>query len=93
MADKEVSPEDIVIKFPCDYPVKVIGESSDHFLDDVFAIVRRHDPDIVQEKLTERPSRKGTYTAISIQLRATGESQLKALFEELKLCAAVRMGL
>lgn len=81
----------ISIDFPCDYPVKVIAEFEDGLLDQVMDIARRHDPSVALDKISQRASRHGRYHSITIMLWATGESQLKALFEDLKQHQAVRM--
>lgn len=81
----------ITIEFPCDYPVKVIAASEDSLLDDVLDIARRHDPSIARDKVKQRASRHGNYHSITIMLWATGEPQLKALFEDLKQHEAVRL--
>ena len=79
------------IEFPCDYPVKVIAEFEDGLLDEVVAIARRHDPTVAFDKVKQRASRHGRYHSITILLWATGEAQLKDLFEDLKQHQAVRM--
>ena len=79
------------IEFPCDYPVKVIAESGEGLLEEVLTIARRHDPSIALDKVKQRPSRHGKYHSITILLWATGEVQLKQLFEDLKQHDAVRM--
>lgn len=79
------------IEFPCDYPIKVIGESVPGFRDEVLGILRRYDATIALDKVKERPSSKGNYNAITVLFWATGEPQLKRLFAELKECTAVRL--
>jgi len=79
------------IEFPCDYPIKVIGEMRDGFVDEVLAIVRRHDDTVADDRVTRRDSAQGNYASITIVLRATGEMQLQDLFLELKACTSVRM--
>lgn len=86
-----MSDEKPEIEFPCDYPIKVIVEAREVIVEEVLTIAQRHDPDLDMDKLSERPSRKGNYTSITLQFRATGEAQLKNLFEDLKECPAVRM--
>ncbi len=79
------------IQFPCVYPVKVIGEQREGFLDDVLKVVSRHDGDCDPHSVRQRDSRKGNYNAITLTINATGEAHLKALFADLKQCAGVRM--
>lgn len=79
------------IEFPCDYPIKVIGDFHPGFTEEVLDIVRRYDSNVTLEKVKERPSSKGNYQSIAIPFWATGEHQLKQLFSDLKKCASVRM--
>ncbi|MBD3648623.1 MAG: DUF493 domain-containing protein [Pseudomonadales bacterium] len=79
------------IDFPCDYPIKVIGDAHPGFLDEVFEIMRRHDSSLVMEELTTKSSRKGNFDSITVRFHATGEDQLKRVFEDLKECESVRM--
>lgn len=81
----------VTIEFPCDYPVKVIAEYDAGLLEEVLGIARRHDPSVAMDKVKQRASRYGRYHSITILLWATGESQLRALFEDLKRHRAVRM--
>lgn len=79
------------IAFPCDYPIKVIFEASEVTIEEIFEIAVRHDPSLDRDEATLRPSARGNYHAVTLRFTATGERQLKALFEELKTCDAVRM--
>ncbi len=79
------------IEFPCDYPIKVIGEAVPDFLEQVVAIVRTYDDSLTADRLTERDSRKGNYRSITMQVHVVSEAQLQPMFLELKAVAAVRM--
>ncbi len=72
------------IEFPCDYPVKIVGENRDTFSQDVVDLVRRHAPEITDEHVKVRASKAGNYCAVTITIRATGEAQLRELHETLK---------
>tara|TARA_E500000331_G_scaffold157518_1_gene152778 strand:+ start:9602 stop:9865 length:264 start_codon:yes stop_codon:yes gene_type:complete len=79
------------ITFPCDYPIKVIGDGIDGLSDLVLNIASRYDDTLTADKLSERESRQGNYRSITIRFRATGEDQLASLFSALKKHDAVRM--
>ena len=79
------------IEFPCDYPIKVIGEAVPDFLEQVVAIVRTYDDTLTADRLPERDSRKGNYRSITMQVHVVSEAQLQPMFLELKAVAAVRM--
>jgi uncharacterized protein len=79
------------IVFPCDYPIKVVGDAAEDFAACVCQIVSRHDPDFDPTRLQVVASRNGRYQSVRLTLRATGEDQLKALFVELKATGRVHM--
>lgn len=89
----EMSPPKI--EFPCDYVIKVIGEAAPDFKDFVVRTVCRHDPEQDEITLAERisinPSRNGRFHSVQVTMIATGEAQLKALFEELRNSGRVHM--
>ena len=80
-----------VIEFPCeDYPIKVIALSSDTLRRAVLEIVSQH-ASFQQDNVEERPSSKGNYTSVRVSICATGETQLKALHEQLMALPNVKM--
>ncbi len=79
------------IEFPCDYPLKVVGDSADDFRDFVVSVLARHAGPIDMDTVQEMPSRKGNFTSVRVTITATGEEQLQALFVELKASGRVHM--
>ncbi|TBW56208.1 DUF493 domain-containing protein [Marinobacter halodurans] len=79
------------IEFPCDYVIKVIGNAAPDFRDFVVEVVERHAPGIDETDITISDSRQGRFSSVQIRIVATGEPQLKALFEELKASGRVHM--
>jgi len=79
------------IEFPCDYPVKVIGDASDDLVDNVLNVLVKYDATLSRTKVEERPSRNGNYCSVRVDFYATGEGQLKEMFVELKAHSWVRM--
>ena len=79
------------IEFPCDYSLKVIGDQSEDFAEVVAEIVRSHDPHFDAACISHQPSRNGRFVSLRLTMRATGEAQLKALFQALKATGRVHM--
>ncbi|MFT4712774.1 MAG: putative lipoic acid-binding regulatory protein [Candidatus Azotimanducaceae bacterium] len=79
------------IEFPCDYPIKVIGDASHDLVDNVLRVLVKYDASLSLAKIEERPSKKGNYCSVRVDFYATGEDQLKSMFEELKTHTWVRM--
>lgn len=79
------------IEFPCDYHIKIIGDSAPDFTEFVVGVVERHAPGICEENVSVNESSKGRYSSVRLTISATGEPQLKALFEDLKASGRVHM--
>ena len=85
------SEEDAKITYPCEYPIKVVGDVEPEFHSQVYDVVVRHDPTMTTDKVSQKTSRKGNFISISFLLNATSEQQLHDLFADLKEIEAVRL--
>ena len=83
--------DDVTIEFPCSYPIKVMGRREAAFRAHVLAVMERHAPGFDRAAVTERDSRKGTYQSLTVTITATGETQLRAIFLDLKASPLVHM--
>ena len=79
------------IEFPCDYPIKVLGRSSDAIASHYLRCFERHAPGFDQETVVARVSSKGTFTSLTITITATGPEQLEALHQDLLATGHVKM--
>ncbi len=72
-----------LLEFPCDFPLKIMGERRDEFVQTMVAVVQRHATDFAAETVEMRASRGGRYLAVTCTIRATSKAQLDALYREL----------
>jgi hypothetical protein len=79
------------IEFPCDYPIKVVGDAAPDYKQFVLDIVKRHAPDVDEERMTMRLSGQSNYYALTVYIRATSEAQIQAIFEELKTSSRIKI--
>ena len=79
------------IEFPCDYPIKIIGETDPESLAQALAVVRRHAPEVTPDQFSTRASRNGNFQSLRVTIVATGEAQLKSLHQELVALPSVRL--
>lgn len=79
------------LEFPCDYPLKVVGDAADDFGEAVARVVKQHDPAFDASSIRLVKSRNGRFLSARLTLHATGEAQIKALFEALKATGRVHM--
>ncbi|KFC50937.1 hypothetical protein DK37_28775 [Halomonas sp. SUBG004] len=86
-----VAKEPPKITFPCDYPLKVVGDAADDFPATVCQVIVRHAPDFDETTLEVVDSRNGRFQSVRVTIVATGEQQLSQLFDELKATGRVHM--
>jgi putative lipoic acid-binding regulatory protein len=79
------------IEFPCAYPIKVLGRSSEAYASIILEVFERHAPGFDQTTIEVRDSRNGTFTSLTITITATGPEQLEALHQGLLATGHVKM--
>jgi putative lipoic acid-binding regulatory protein len=72
-----------LLAFPCDFPIKVMGQARPGFAQAVLQVVLRHAPDYDAASMQMRPSREGTYLSLTVTIRAVSREQLDDLYREL----------
>ncbi len=80
--NSESEPE-ALLAFPCDFPIKVMGQTQPGFAQAVAAVVLRHAPDFDAGSMEMRSSRKGKYLSLTVTVHATSREQLDGLYREL----------
>lgn len=79
------------ITFPCDYSLKVVGDAAEDFASCVCKVVSQYAPDLNESAIQVVDSRNGRFQSVRMTIRATGEEQLRQLFEDLKATGRVHM--
>jgi putative lipoic acid-binding regulatory protein len=79
------------IEFPCAYPLKVVGNAADDFRDWVAEVLERHAGPVAGDQFEVVASRNGRFLSVRATIVATGETQLRAIFDELKASGRVHM--
>jgi putative lipoic acid-binding regulatory protein len=79
------------IEFPCDYPIKVVGNAATDFQEFVIEVMERHSGPLITEKISVRASGNGNFLAITVTIQATSIEQLQRIHEELKASGRVHM--
>ena len=89
----ENSDKRALLKFPCDFTIKVIGKGDDEFESTVLMIIHRHFPNLGDRAIQSRNSEYGKYRALSITIHADTKEQMDSLYRELSACPQVIMAL
>lgn len=81
---------ELILEFPCDFPIKVVGRADASFQARICEIVCRHDGEFdPAERLQSRDSAAGKYQSLTVNLRATSKEQIDAVYQELQACELV----
>ncbi len=75
--------ETSLLEFPCDFPIKIMGETQDGFADAMLALVKRHAPDFDAATTEIRASKGGRYISLTCTVRAVSQAQLDALYRDI----------
>lgn len=76
-------PEDSLITYPCDFPIKIMGATQEAFAQTMVDVVRLHDPEFDASTMEMRPSPKGNYLSLTVTVRANSREQLDNLYRAL----------
>ena len=82
-----------LMEFPCDFPIKAIGEAGLAFGAVGVEIVNRHAQTVGEGAVTTRESRGGRYLAVTVTVRAQSREQLDAIYQDLTADPRVTMAL
>lgn len=71
------------LRFPCRYPIKVMGRRQDGFAQAIVAVVQRHAPGFDGATMEMRASVAGNYLSLTCTIDATSRAQLDDLYRDL----------
>lgn len=83
MTDRRTTADESPLKFPCTFPIKVMGRTQDGFAQAIVAVVQKHAPDFDAASLEMRASRAGNYLSVTATINATSRAQLDDLYRDL----------
>lgn len=79
---QEQKPEGLV--FPCEYPIKAMGENSQKFLQEMLFIVQKHCPETKEHHVRSNVSKTGKYQSVTITVEVETRIHLEGLYMEIK---------
>lgn len=72
-----------ILEFPCEFPIKIIGNNNPQLEAAVTAILCKHVPNLDPNAITDRLSSGSKYKSFSATFTADSREQLDALYIEL----------
>jgi putative lipoic acid-binding regulatory protein len=86
-----IDPKDSLIEYPCEFPVKIFGETRPDFAQTIANVVIAHAPDFDSASIEMRSSSNARYISLTCTIRATSREQLDNLYRELTSHPMVKM--
>jgi putative lipoic acid-binding regulatory protein len=84
-------PADSPLKFPTEFPIKVMGKREDGFAQAIVTVVQKHAPDFDPAAMEMRVSSAGKYLSLTCTINAVSREQLDELYRELTAHPMVAM--
>lgn len=78
-----IPPEQSLIEYPSQFPIKVMGAQVDGFVEAIVSVAQQFDPAFDASKVETRPSSGGKYLGVTITVTATSREQLDELYRTL----------
>jgi hypothetical protein len=74
---------DSLIEYPCEFPIKVFGQTQQGFLQAVTEVIVQFDPGFTTASVTMRNSKTSRYVSLTCTVTATSREQLDAIYQAL----------
>ncbi|OGT30934.1 MAG: transcriptional regulator [Gammaproteobacteria bacterium RIFCSPHIGHO2_12_FULL_35_23] len=81
------------LQFPCEFPIKVIGNNSETFEIEVLTIIKQYVRNLRENAIRTKPSKNSKYLAITITINAQSQQQLDTIYQALNQCPLVQIAL
>ena len=75
--------EESPLKFPCAFPIKIMGRDEEALHIEISEVISRHAPDTKAENIKRRLSKKKNYVSVTVTINATSRKQLDNIYREL----------
>ena len=83
--------QESLIRYPCAFPIKVMGAQVDGFVPALTQVARAFDPKFDASTIELRQSRGGRYLGVTLTITATSREQLDELYRTLSTHPMVKV--
>ncbi|MCJ7592355.1 MAG: DUF493 domain-containing protein [Woeseiaceae bacterium] len=74
--------EESAIKFPCEFPIKMMGRDTPEFRAIARGLVEHHVGPVAEEAIYVNLSAKGNFVSITVTVTATSQQQLDDIYRD-----------
>lgn len=71
------------LKFPCDFPISIMGLNVPEYREKIFAILKKHVPEVEDKDLQTAYSANKKYCSLKTRFTAQSREQMDELYKEL----------
>lgn len=75
--------QETLIEFPCDFPIKVMGETRDDFTNEIIKTIQTKIPSFNASQIEMRGSSGGKYISLTCTVHVTSKPQLDDIYRAL----------
>ena len=93
MADKKNEVSETLIEFPCDFPIKVMGETNNDFASEIIKTIQTKLPSFDATKIEMRGSSGGKYISLTCTVHVTTKAQLDDIYRVITAHPMVKFAL
>jgi len=87
----DIPPEQSLIEYPCDFPIKIMGRCVEGFAQEIAKVVQAHASGFDAATIEMRASSKGQYLSLTCTVHVTSREQLDGLYRALSGHPMVRV--
>lgn len=88
-----MSDDESLLKFPCEFPIKIMGKNHHGFHQAVIEILKKHLNDFDTTEFKEVESKQRNYCSITVYVNATSQQHLDEIYMDLTASDWVIMAL
>lgn len=82
-----------LIAFPCDFPIKVMGETQDSFAQTIIDLIQALEPTFDSSKIEMRASSGGKYISLTCTVHVNSQAQLDDIYRSISAHPLVKYSL
>jgi len=72
-----------LLQFPCDFDIKVMGQSNENFSKSIIKLIKKHDKNFNATKIEMKGSSNGKYISLTCSVYVTSQKQLDKMYIDL----------
>ncbi len=72
-----------LIKFPCHFPIKIIGDAHQDFINQISALIMTHLKEFDTKSIEAKFSKEGKFISLTCNIYVTSKHQLDEIYKDL----------